>query len=100
MTTAIKNNRVISSEQEFEELFSQFSSFTNRDFRKKVCEVIGRGGSVVVKRNTGDNHWDGSLTILFPTPPSASEVVNTIKAAGRPDDFGMDDDKTLWLWWD
>lgn len=100
MTATVSGKRIISSGQEFEELFSQFGSYTDPSFRSRVCEIIGRGGCVVVKRWTGENHWDGSLTIRFPVAPTAREVIKIVRDANSVDDFGMSDDKTLWLWWD
>ena len=102
MTTATRENQIISSEERLEQVLSKFDSHTDADFRQKVCvSVIRSGGRVVIGRyDLTNKSWDGSLELQFAEPPTAREVANIIKAANCPNDFGMEDDKTLWFWWD
>lgn len=95
-------DRVINSEKEFNDVFSNFY-MTDSDFRKLICdEVISQGGHITVNNNIDPKmqRWDGLFTIHFLTAPTSQEVVKIIKAASLPNDFGMNDDKTLWFWWD
>jgi len=98
-TTKYKN---ITTEQEFDYIFAFFSSWVNSKLKKSVCEIIKNGGNVTINDDTDPvkGKWDGSLTINFKTPPNAQEVVQILKEANKPDDFGMTDNKTLYLWYD
>lgn len=102
MAMVTKERNVLSSEERLEEVLSNFNDFTDQDFRRKVCElVIGRGGYAKIGRHILENKvWDGELELHFAEPPTAREIANIIKSANHPNDFGMEDDKTLWFWWD
>lgn len=92
----------IKSEKEFNNVFANFYMITN-DFRSLICSnVIANGGYVTVsnKINPEKQRWDGALVIHFLNPPTSQEVVELIHAANHPNDFGMEDNKTLWIWWD
>lgn len=83
-------------------IFEHFDSYTNKNFRKSVCDIIDKKGRVTVDSNINpEKHkWDGSLTIHFPTPPSAQEIIKLLQEANNPNEFGMSNDKTLCSWWD
>ena len=105
LETFDSNYRIINDIEDFNNVFVYFARPVNATLRTIICDIIEKGGYTSV--NSSDSHpfdpeegrWDGLLTIHFATPPSTQETVKLIKAA-RADDFGMEDDKTLYLWWD
>ena len=101
LETFDSNYRIINDTEDFNNLFIYFDWMVNATLRTIICGIIEKGGYALVESsiNPEKSLWDGSLTIHFATPASAQETVKLIKAAGA-DEFGMEDDKTLYLWWD
>lgn len=95
--------RKLDTEKRFRDVFVAFNSWIDGTLRDMICNsVIANGGYVSVSGDTDPvkHRWDGSMTIHFAVSPSAQEVVRFIKAAKAPNDIGMEDDKTLWIWYD
>jgi hypothetical protein len=101
LETFDSNCRVINDTEDFNNVFVYFDWMVNSKLRTIICGIIEKGGYALVKSsiNPEESLWDGLLTIHYATPPSAQETVKLINAAGA-DEFGMEDDKTLYLWWD
>jgi len=101
LETFDSNCRIINDAEDFNNVFVNFDWMVNATLRTIICGIIEKGGYALVKSsiNPEESLWDGLLTIHFATPASAQKIVKLIKAAGA-DDFGMEDDKTLCLWWD
>lgn len=81
--------RIINSEKEFNDVFSNFY-MTDSDFRKLICdEVISQGGHITVNNNINPKmqRLDGLFTIHFSTAPTSQEVVEIIKAANLPNNL-------------
>ena len=45
------------------------------------------------------SNWDGKMCIKFATEPTAMFVINYVVSWSGADEFSMDDEKTLRLWW-
>jgi len=105
LETFDSNYRIINDTEDFNNVFVCFDWIVNATLRTIICDIIEKGGYTLVNSSTDpeESLWDKSLTIHYATPPSAQETVKLIKAAGGgmlAVDFGMEDDKTLYLWWD
>lgn len=85
----------------FKKIFKAFPDYVTEDLLFLVCNVIDNGGYVTVDPKIDPKKclWDGNLTIHFPSSVSAQDVVELLTSC-RPDKFGMNDNKTLWMWWD
>lgn len=92
--------KIIYDPQEFESIFKHFSSYTNSEFRKKVCDALDKKAFALIDPSTDPkkSKWNGLITIHFPKPPAAKEIIEFLRS--RPNEFDMSDDKTLNLWWD
>lgn len=106
LETFDSNYRIINDKEDFNNVFIYFDWMVNSKLRTIICDIIEKGGYTSVNSSDSrpfdpeEGRWDGLLAIHFATPPSAQETVKLIKAAGEVNDFGMEDDETLVLWWD